>query len=291
MTAYVSFSVPTQFADKTKDVLALVRHTPPASQHISKFTEILLEMTDLGLDYYFRQMSKRLGVGRIGMTFIEMGVKVVTSGISSMIHPLLKMLTQEQLISLADFVEESNLRLEKRTCVAFSIPDQLADQMKKAIEMVRTQPPSPTHKTAITDVQLQMSDRAMDYFFLDLSKRLNVNQMGYRLIDIGVKVCQKSLRPMITNIVKGLTSSQLFTLADFLEEMLVYKDQSKPVVTQANPVEKVETRAAPPSGVPTTQMAPKKKVAPKKATDSKSKKTAKSASESTKAKPKTSKKK
>ena len=100
---HVAFPISDDFATELQGVLELVRASPKA--HCDLLIEAANRLTATGLDHYFLEPLRRVGVGGMNLRAAELGIASSRKGIAAFIKRILRGMSEEQLLGLAAFVE------------------------------------------------------------------------------------------------------------------------------------------------------------------------------------------
>jgi hypothetical protein len=100
---HVAFPVSDDFAVELQGVLELVRASPRA--HSDLLIEAANRLTATGLDHYFLEPLRRVGVAGMNLRAAELGIASARKGIAAFTKRILKGLSEEQLLGLAAFIE------------------------------------------------------------------------------------------------------------------------------------------------------------------------------------------
>jgi hypothetical protein len=99
---HVAFPISDDFAAELQGMLELV-HTSPRA-HRDLLIEAANRLTATGLDHYFLEPLRRVGVGGMNLRAAELGIASSRKGIAAFIKRILKGMNEEQLLGVADFV-------------------------------------------------------------------------------------------------------------------------------------------------------------------------------------------
>ena len=102
-------------AEKTEDVVWLLRNEPNNSESSSKAINLLRDAAEVNIHFYFTEPAKQINIGAFGVKLITMGVNTILKLISSVGHKIVKRLSAEQLGEIADFVEKHLLTPNPRS--------------------------------------------------------------------------------------------------------------------------------------------------------------------------------
>ncbi len=73
---------------------------------IDKLYELIVELTESGLDFFFLEPLRRLKAGTMMMSMARMGIGSMLKGSKMVIHKVLKKLDDRSLTNILDFIEE-----------------------------------------------------------------------------------------------------------------------------------------------------------------------------------------
>ena len=73
---------------------------------IDKLFELIAEMTDNGLDFFFLEPLRRLNASSMLMGMARMGIGSMLKGSKMVVHKVLKKLDDRSLAAILDFIEE-----------------------------------------------------------------------------------------------------------------------------------------------------------------------------------------
>lgn len=73
---------------------------------IDKLYNLIVELTESGLDFFFLEPLRRLRAGNMMMSMARMGIGSMLKGSKMVIHKVLKKLDDRSLANILDFIEE-----------------------------------------------------------------------------------------------------------------------------------------------------------------------------------------
>lgn len=89
-----------------------LRQAESPRRHAREGVDLILRITEECLDYYFLRSTERLGFGAMAQQAVKMGLKTSMSGIGMFVRQLGKSMSDQQVLDLADMVEEMLLEVE-----------------------------------------------------------------------------------------------------------------------------------------------------------------------------------
>ncbi|MGP4845625.1 hypothetical protein ACTXGQ_15920 [Marinobacter sp. 1Y8] len=75
-------------------------------QAIDELFELIVELTDNGLDFFFLEPLRRLRAGSVMMGMAKVGISSMLKASKMVIHKVLKKLDDKSLAAILDFIEE-----------------------------------------------------------------------------------------------------------------------------------------------------------------------------------------
>ncbi|SFM75668.1 hypothetical protein [Marinobacter zhejiangensis] len=73
---------------------------------VEKLYQLIVELTESGLDFFFLEPLRRLNAGNMMMGMAKVGISSMLKGSKMVVHKVLKKLDERSLISILDFIEE-----------------------------------------------------------------------------------------------------------------------------------------------------------------------------------------
>lgn len=114
----------------------------------------------------------------------------------------------------------------KANLVAFEIPPELMARAQAALEAVRDDPEHRPHIKALVEVVLELTDRGMDFYYLEPLRRAEVGTMARSAARLGIATVGRGIPPVVRRVVSSLDGEQVLAIADFIDEILIQADGS-----------------------------------------------------------------
>lgn len=73
---------------------------------IDQLFDLIVELTDAGLDFFFLEPLRRLNAGSMMMGMAKVGISSMLKGSKMVVHKVLKKLDDRSLGAILDFIEE-----------------------------------------------------------------------------------------------------------------------------------------------------------------------------------------
>lgn len=104
---YLGFPLSDGLENRVQEILADLDNNTSRRQFALKLFQVVSDLSDEGLDYYFIQSLKRAGLGRIKMIAVENAIKVGKKAILTVGKGILKAMNDEQLLIIGDVLRDS----------------------------------------------------------------------------------------------------------------------------------------------------------------------------------------
>lgn len=111
--SHLGFYVSEDLTRETLEVVANLRAEPTHRAHVKALAEIIMKLTDAGLEAYYLAPLERAKVGMIALGTAKMGIKTARQGISVVANKLIHSLKPEQLLQIVDSLDDLLLRQVK----------------------------------------------------------------------------------------------------------------------------------------------------------------------------------
>ncbi len=110
---YLGFPLPDELEARILEVVNEVKSATNKRQYALKMFQVISDLSDVGLDYFFIQSLKRAGLGKIKMLAVENAIKIGKKGILTVGKKIIKGMNDDQLLVIANVLEESMISDEK----------------------------------------------------------------------------------------------------------------------------------------------------------------------------------
>ena len=111
--SWVAFEIPGELSDRAETIVERLRRDPDKRQHVPELVDIIIEMTDKGLHYYFLHPLEEAGVGAMTRGAVELAIGTAGRTLPMVVRKTVKSLNDDQLVSIADFIDHMLIREEE----------------------------------------------------------------------------------------------------------------------------------------------------------------------------------
>lgn len=108
----VAFPISPELYERVTGIVEVLRAAEKASDHMAELAEIIAEMTDRGLGYYFLRPLDEAGMGAISRGTAKVGIASLSKGIPLIVKRVLGSASDQELLAVADFMERLLVELE-----------------------------------------------------------------------------------------------------------------------------------------------------------------------------------
>ena len=112
MKRYLACELPTDLADRLFSASKQLQQNTVDPKQVDAAAQVLLELVELTMNYYFLRPVEILGLGTFGHTTVRLGIKTARSGMAMIINRLARRLTSPQRVILARLMEDFVLETE-----------------------------------------------------------------------------------------------------------------------------------------------------------------------------------
>ncbi|MEM8994744.1 MAG: hypothetical protein AAGF23_08120 [Acidobacteriota bacterium] len=109
---YIAAPISPELAQEMDDLLRRIRASEKPSRLSREGADFIMRLTETCLDYYYLRSVKALGLGMVATQATRVGLKTAVSGISVFVKQASRMMSDEQVRTLADLVEDLVLEVE-----------------------------------------------------------------------------------------------------------------------------------------------------------------------------------
>lgn len=104
---YLGFPLSEKLEDRVNQIITDLKNDTNRRQHALRLFQVISDLSDEGLDYFFIQSLKRAGLSKIKMIAVENAIKVGKKAILTVGKGIIKAMSDEQLLIIAQVLEES----------------------------------------------------------------------------------------------------------------------------------------------------------------------------------------
>ncbi len=105
--SHIVAPIPDELRSRALYTVAELRNRGKADkQAIEQLFELIVEMTDSGLDFFFLEPLRRLNASSMLMGMARVGISSMLKGSKMVVHKVLKKLDDRSLAAILDFIEE-----------------------------------------------------------------------------------------------------------------------------------------------------------------------------------------
>jgi hypothetical protein len=105
--SHIVAPIPDELRSRALSTVTELRNRGKADkQAIDQLFELIVEMTDSGLDFFFLEPLRRLNASSMLMGMARVGISSMLKGSKMVVHKVLKKLDDRSLAAILDFIEE-----------------------------------------------------------------------------------------------------------------------------------------------------------------------------------------
>lgn len=102
----VAFQISADLRRRAESVVETIRSDPDKKKHAPALVEVVLEMTDAGLHFYFLHPLERAGVGVVTRSAVDLAIGTAGRTLPMVVRKTIQSLNDEQILTIAEFLDE-----------------------------------------------------------------------------------------------------------------------------------------------------------------------------------------
>lgn len=102
----LGFRLDQELTEETLSTIEGLRGDPGRKDHVATLVKTVLKLTDVGLREFYVRPLEQAGAGTIALGTAKIGISTAKRGISVVVNKLLKGMSEKQLLSIADSMED-----------------------------------------------------------------------------------------------------------------------------------------------------------------------------------------
>ncbi|MCP4441456.1 MAG: hypothetical protein GY810_21320 [Aureispira sp.] len=104
---FLGFPLSDELAARVDEVVQDIKGSEDKRQYALKAFQVVSDLSDVGLNYFFIETLKKAGLGKIKMMAVEGAIKTGKRAILTVGKRIIKGMSNEQLLVIAETFEES----------------------------------------------------------------------------------------------------------------------------------------------------------------------------------------
>lgn len=108
----VAFSISPELGERVEAVIEKLRSDSIPKAHVGELVEVVLEMTEVGLEYYYLRPLEVAGVGMMLRSSAKLGIAAAGKSTPMIVRTVVGGMSNDQLLKIANFLDEILIRSE-----------------------------------------------------------------------------------------------------------------------------------------------------------------------------------
>jgi len=104
---YIGFPLDSELEGRVLEVVNDIQTSENKRQYALKLFQVVNDLTNVGLDYFFIKSLKKARIGKIKMIAVEKATNIGRKAVMTIGKSLVKSLSNEQLLIIANILDES----------------------------------------------------------------------------------------------------------------------------------------------------------------------------------------
>jgi len=106
----LAFPIPEELTREMLAAIGQIRDDAGDKAHVTALVDVILKLTDAGLGGYYVLPLERAGAGLMALGTAKVGISAARRGISAIANKVIRGMSKEQLLSIADSMESMLIR-------------------------------------------------------------------------------------------------------------------------------------------------------------------------------------
>ena len=104
---YMAFPLPSELQERLETIIQKIRNDEDKRQYANDLVNIISDLSDTAMDFFFIDIMKKLGVGSFTIAATQRGLNLGKKAVLSVGRKMIRKMKDEQLIMIIDFMEQS----------------------------------------------------------------------------------------------------------------------------------------------------------------------------------------
>ncbi|MGK5092242.1 hypothetical protein WDW89_09575 [Deltaproteobacteria bacterium TL4] len=210
-----------KLGDQVFQLIAEVRKTPSSGVHTEEIADVISQITEASLHFYFVQPLELMNVGSFGKNLVLLGINTGLGLTTTTVRKLFKTLSKEQLLQFTDWVE-AMVRYGKNEeyILACPVSAEEAQKIFAVVKTIRTDTVQGKHTEYIVRVIVEMSEVSLHFFAISPLDFLNIGNFGRKIVNMAVNTGVGLIRMTAKKLIHKLPERDLLTMVSFMEGLL-----------------------------------------------------------------------
>lgn len=111
---HIAAPIPEELANNAAELIGRIREEGASRSHIDELFELIMALTESGIDFFFMEPLRRLRAGPVMMKVAQVGLSSTVKGIRMVIRNVLRKMDLKQIEPILEFIEEITFPPEER---------------------------------------------------------------------------------------------------------------------------------------------------------------------------------
>ncbi len=110
----------------------------------------------------------------------------------------------------------------------FPLSEDLADEVRQAIDQIRSDPSDKAHVASLIRLILSLTDAGLREFYLLPLEQAGTGTLGLGTAKVGISTARRGIALIVNKLLKGMKPAQLESIADSMEDFLFELEEPEP---------------------------------------------------------------
>jgi hypothetical protein len=209
--------------ESARQTIERIQGQRPSRSNISEeAASVVTQLTEAGLQHYYRVPVQQVGMPPQVKRFADSGVRVVMSAINMVIRQFFKNRSSDEMLEMAAYLEPMLWwHPEKsRPYLVFVLDSSLHERAIVLIGQVRTDQNSRNYIDEVVDTLCELVEQGVIHYYQSPSDKVGLQGLTRKTVDLGMRNAQKGIRMLIDKLVRDLPHQHLVELSFHIESMI-----------------------------------------------------------------------
>ncbi len=108
-----AFPISPELYTSVTDIVDEIRNEGKTADNLKRLTNIIIELTDTGLEYFFVHSLEKAGTGGLQIGTVKLALTTARRAIGAVARKILKNMSESQVLTIVDFIESLLLEVEE----------------------------------------------------------------------------------------------------------------------------------------------------------------------------------
>lgn len=220
---FMAFRTSSSLRNNAENFIQNIR-SEVASSQADLLHQTMMEFVDHCLEVYFLKPTEVAKLQPRSLKIIELTVNTIRKAVNMAMGKIIKKLSNAQMAPISGYMDSVMFRdredFTAPAFIAFPIPNDLKLRFRHIAHQAETGSPQSVVPDLIAAFD-EIAEIALDYFFEQPVKLLNLGPILRKMADLGINTTQAATHSLLRKIFKTMNDQQLKDSIGYFESLIV----------------------------------------------------------------------